>query len=354
LEELGPRILPSIYNWDPTSGNNIDATVVLNGTVYLANWDMGTMGSHTHPITLPTTNDTIVFDGSSGYNGHGQYYNGNADCNVDVNLSGPVVLQNGYTSTITISDGIALNIYGYTDNNIPADFFNVAFAGPNALENFAAGESVLGNFSWQAGGKVTVNGASVLIGNHGGLSQSTASPLIINSGDVGIGPYDANSGTSTFKLTNGSADINVNPNGELDFYMPNNGDATSVLVDNTGTSAWISNNGLVMLYSAPGGLNSSGLIDAPFENHANLTANQGGVWSFREADANNNDLSMDAGTITLGGWTKLSCDHGYTQAGGTLDITDSTSTSLNVDGTGAANFNGGKIVFSSTTGYGRL
>jgi hypothetical protein len=133
LEELGQRILPTAYYWDPTSGTNyLDATQVINGITYYVNFDLGTMGSHTHPTTLPGSTDSLIFDGSSGINGHGQQYNGNAPCNFDVNLTLPVTLQNGYTSTITISNAVTMGIEGFQDNNIGTDNFVVAFAGANA------------------------------------------------------------------------------------------------------------------------------------------------------------------------------------------------------------------------------
>jgi len=51
----------------------------------------------------------------------------------------------------------------------------------------------------------------------------------------------------------------------------------------------------------------------------------------------------------------LTCRWSYTQTGGTLEIADSLPTveTLSVQGPGD-NFNGGKIVFDSTTGFGML
>jgi hypothetical protein len=352
LEELEPRtLLSASFFWDPTSGSNIDATQVINGTTYYVNWDVS-MGTHTHPIVLPTSGDNVYFDGSSGINGHGQHYNGNAACTVSVNLAGHIFLQNGFTATITIPDGNELDSYGFVVYDIGVDNFVLAFGGPGAVNNFASGNSTPGNLSWGAGGKNTVAaGAALFIGTKSGLSQSTASPLII-SGSVGIGPSSNTSGTSTFKLTNSSADITVNANGELDFYMPMNSDT---LVDNTGTVASINNNGLVSLITSPGGTTKTAIFDVPLENHATLNANQGGTWAFNKADANNNDLSMDAGKIIFKNSTALKCFDGYTQTGGTLEIADNSSCTLEGTGVGATdNFNGGKIVFDSATGYGTL
>ncbi len=357
LEELEPlNLLSSTFYWDPTSGSAIDANQVINGTTYYVNWDTQ-FGLHTHPTSLPTSTDNVVFDGSSGYNGHGQYYNGNLPATVDVNLSGNIFLQNGFNAEITINDGMALTCTSYTDNNIGADNFEVAFGGSSAALNFGAtgfvgSVNTMGNFLWHTGGKVNVAaGNSVFIGSKAGLSQSTSSPLYI-SGTVGIGPSDANSGNSTFYLTNGSADINVNTNGALNLFMPVD---NQTLIDNTGTSAWINNNGTVSLVASPGGTNNTAILDVPLQNHATLNANEGGAWAFNKADATNNDLSMDAGKIILMRYTDLKCFDGYTQTGGTLEIADNTSCSLEITGAGGAdNFNGGKIVFDSPTGYGTL
>jgi hypothetical protein len=354
LEELEPRtLLTSTFYWDPTSGSAIDANQVINGVTYYLNWDTQ-FGLHTHPTSLPTSTDNVVFDGSSGYNGHGQYYNGNAPVTVDVNLSGNIFLQNGFNATITINDGMALTCTSYTDNNIGTDDFVVTFGGSSAALNFGATGFVgsvdtMGNFLWHTGGKANVAaGNSVFIGSKAGLSQSTSSPLYI-SGTVGIGPSDANSGTSTFYLTNDSADITVNANGGLNLFAPT---AAATLVDNTGTTAWINNNGTVSLVNSPGG--SQAIIGAPLENHATLNANQSGSWGFGTPDQSGNDLSMDAGTITLQNTVLLGCSHGYTQTGGTLRIADNQSESLLVSTSGTTNFNGGKIVFNSASGYGTL
>lgn len=365
LEWLGKLILPSAspyYYWDPTSGDNVDANAYVGGQIEYVNWDVGTMGSHTHPALLPSSSgaDTIFFDGSSGINGHGQEYNGNQPCNVDVNLTGNVQLQNGYNSQITIGDDLALNMYGYQDNDPNTDNFLVAFAGPNSLVNVPVGSAVMGPFNWLSGGKATVNGGAVIIGNGANLNQSTASPLIINSGTVYIGNQE-DTGNSTFNLTNGSADINVNPNGNLIFYAPYSSNNGAILVDNQRNAALISNNGSTSLTvdsqnTSPGGAS----INAPFDNHAYLYATSGGSWSFQRADTSGNDLSMDAGEISLGRGTNLYCSHQYTQTGGTLEITDGSGEGLLVAaaGGGAANFNGGKILFDGTnpdtSGYGIL
>jgi hypothetical protein len=172
------------------------------------------------------------------------------------------------------------------------------------------------------------------------------------SGTVTIGPTNATSATSTFKLTNSAANITVNTIGALNLNMPSD---SGSLVDNTGTSASINNNGTVSLVNSPG--NTQAYVYAPLENHATLYANQGGTWNFGTADGNKNDISMDAGKIVLAKSTALQFEHGYTQTGGTLEITDNTTSNgligINPGG-GAANFNGGKTVFDSTTGYGQL
>ena len=295
------------------------------------NWSTGVVPENGLPAT---------FDGNVN----------NSKCIVDVNTTqGLTTLQNGYTATITIQNGITMNISGFQDNNVGLDNFVVAFAGPNAVQNYGPGQDVMGDFSWEAGGKTTVNGGNVTIGNGAGLNQSTASPVIINSGVVSIGPTTA-SGASTFDLTNGSADINVNPNGQLDFYLPN---TTDILVSNTGTAAQISNNGTTYLIN--NSFTATAIISAPFENHAQLIADSGGIWRFNRADANGNDLSMDAGQISMLGGVNLTCLDQYTQTGGTLEIADDQPELLDVTGPGvAANFNGGKIVFDSTIGLGTL
>jgi hypothetical protein len=331
LEELEPRCCPSPLTgggtgviWDPQAG-----TPNYNWS-YGPNWQNG---------VAPAPGVTAIFDG--------RY---NLPCDVDINTSNPIVLQNGYTATMTIQNGITMGITGYQDVNIGADNWVLAFAAPNAVEDFTAGWNFLGDFSWGRGGKNVVDGGSVYIGMQSGLAQSTASPLILNGGGVYIGPFGANSGTSQFDLTNGSADINVNASGMLQFSMPTT--LLTTLVSNMGTSAWINNNGTVNLVNIPGG--GSAKIAAPLENHGTLNANQGGIWNFTAADSSGNDINMNTGKITMAGGVNLSCNDGYKQSGGTLEIADNKTEMLQVLPPGTANFNGGKIVFDSATGYGIL
>src|SRR5690348_13248312 len=67
LEWLEDRLAPAAVNmyWDPTSGANASTT---------ANWDVGSLGSGTHPAAAPgnTPNetDTIYFDGTIGRGGN--------------------------------------------------------------------------------------------------------------------------------------------------------------------------------------------------------------------------------------------------------------------------------------------
>jgi hypothetical protein len=71
---------------------------------------------------VPENGDPATFDGSY-----------NSQCIVDVNTTqGLITLQNGYTATITIQDGITMNISGFEDDNVPLDNFVVAFAAANA------------------------------------------------------------------------------------------------------------------------------------------------------------------------------------------------------------------------------
>jgi hypothetical protein len=178
------------------------------------------------------------------------------------------------------------------------------------------------------------------------LSQATYSPVTINTGTLNIGPASATSGSSTFKLMNNAASININnPNGWLNFNMPTDG---TTLIDNgASTKAQINNNsGRINLYNTPGG--GQGYIEAPVENHATLDASYGGSWIFGRKDANGNDLFMDSGTFLLGGGTLINCAHAYTQSGGTLKVYDSQGETLYG---GQQNFNGGKITFTSVTGY---
>lgn len=290
---------------------------------------------------VPENGEPATFDG-----------NFNSQCIVDMNTTqGLITLQNGYTAPITIKDGITMEISGFEDANIGLDNFVVAFAGADAVQDYRDGEAVMGNFSWEAGGKITVNGGDVTIGNGANLKQSTASPLIINSGVVSIGPNTA-ADSSTFFLSNGSALINVNPNGQLDFYLP----ATNlhqVLIQANVEGPEISNNGTTYLV---GSSNSGflGYIKVPFENHAQLNADTGGQWVFSNRDLLGNNLSMDAGQILLMGQASIQCQDQYTQTGGILTVGDDQLETLKASAPGAVNFNGGKIVFDSVAGYGTL
>lgn len=353
LEELGQRILPTAYYWDPTSGQNIDAQIEVNGIFYFANWDLGSMGSHTHPTTLPNPNgtDTVIFDGSSGYNGRHQYYNGNVNCSVDVNLAAITVLQNGYNATITIGDGIEWDINGYQDSDIGVDDFILAFAGPNANPVFKNGSSFMGNFQWLAGGRVNIDGGQVYVGDGAKLNQSTASTVNINSGTLSLGPTRTST-SSTFQLLGAGTDINVNTNGTLDISLSENNNNTALVSSNV-TGPQINNNGTTYLIGTGGG--TEGSIDVPFENHAALYADTGGTWNFGGKDASGNSLSMDAGEIYMMGQVSFWCSNSYTQSGGTLTIGDDEVETLRTVNNGTAdNFNGGKIVFNSAFGYGTL
>jgi hypothetical protein len=336
--------LITVYTWDPHrlgSGTGHGSGNLNYDFSNYHNWLINGQPQNGTSGTIPDDpKDEAIFNGSVS----------NIQCIVDINTSeGYVFLRNGYTATFTISAGISFSISNFADNGIGLDDFVVAFAGPNAVESFAAGLSFLGNFSSEAGGKTTVAaGASVAIGMQSGLNQSTTSPLTI-SGTVSIGPISANSGRSTFKLTNSSADINVNTNGSLIFSAPTN---DQTLVDNTGTAALISNNGTVALQETPG--EGGAIIAAQLANHATLKAAQGGLWDFTRADANNHDVSMDAGKITMADNVSLNCTHGYNQSGGTLEVADNDGGALYVNAGGVANFAGGKIVFDSKTGYGNL
>jgi hypothetical protein len=206
----------------------------------------------------------------------------------------------------------------------------------------------LGNVEWGGSGNVTISGGQVYVGEGNNLNQSSASPIVIKGGTFSIGPSNK-SGTSTFELLN-AAGITVNQNGTLDFSLPDN---DSPLVSNNKAGSSIINNGTTYLI---GTSNSgyTGSIGVVFLNHATLNADTGGSWAFTGKDASGDSLYMDAGTIFLMGGVSINCGANYTQTGGTLAIGDSEQETLTASTPNADNFNGGKIVFDSQTGYGKL
>jgi hypothetical protein len=169
----------------------------------------------------------------------------------------------------------------------------------------------------------------------------------INSGVVSIGPNTAGA-TSTFNLTTADSSIIVNADGQLDFYEPT---AADTLVDNGLKGAEIVNNGTT--YLVGNSSDAKATINAPFENHGILNADTGGTWYFHVADNVGYDLNMDEGKIFLMEGVTITCQHAYNQDGGTLEIGD-TQNEIFWAELGSLNFNGGKIVFSASNGFGKL
>src|SRR5579884_1073529 len=237
ISEPTPQGSTDTLVWNPCQDSDGDDNYNASNPL---NWYDQTLGRQLqNGDPGPGSGTPIIFDAYAGDTPHS-----NAPITWDHSFTVASITLNQYTNVQTVDADLTTS--GYVDEDIGVSNFVVAFAAAADL-NLPFGQDVMGNFNWQAGGKTNVNGAVVIIGNKANLNQSSASPIIINSGSVNIGPANATSGTSTFKLT---ADITVNANGFLNFYEPT---ANATLVDNTGTSALISNKGTTTLRNAPGG-----------------------------------------------------------------------------------------------------
>jgi hypothetical protein len=253
---------------------------------------------------VPENGIPATFDGSY-----------NSKCIVDVSTTeGSITLQNGFTAPFELE--AALNIPDYVDNNIGADDFNVQFLADvpmNLDAEVQAPDQVVdtpGNFDWGPGGVINVeNGVTYNLGVRANLAQSSAVPIVVGAyGRLNFGDSKNSGQYSTFQLTNAAANISVNQDGGIRFYQTGAG-----LISRANAGPVISNNGFVWLIGVAG----AGLTDiaVPLQNHSSFNVN-GGTFEFGVADANGNDLSMDAGSINLSGGATVKCGDQYTQTGG--------------------------------------
>jgi hypothetical protein len=283
-------------------------------------------------------------------NGAPAYFTGtyNSKCIVDTNTTqGTIFLENGFTAPIEIEG--ELNIPGYEDDDIPADDFNVVFLTPDAPMNVNGNTNRVitpGRWNVGAGGQFNVTNNTVInFGIGANLTQSSGSPINVTQGTLNFGDATNSGQYSTFKLTNAAANINIGANGFMNLYQT--GDT---LIDSSANpGAVISNKGNVTLKGVAGAGQTD--IAVPLQNHKTFNV-YGGDWWFTETDTNNDDLSMDAGTINLSGNATIVLDNQFTQTGGALSITDAQETFEAISG--AVNFNGGTVNFTSTSGYGTL
>lgn len=182
-EELENRVVPATVNmyWDPTNLLLADNT---------DNWDVGSLGSGTHPTAPPgKTNgelDNIYFDGSNSAS--------NRNCTWDYkppNTLGFVAFQKGYSQTVTFNDkcGFSVSSYSYVTDN----------SSPTITPNGSSGTNAVAAITLTNGNAFEVTGGSTL--NLSGWSTGNA--IFFASGDQNAGEYLSNGGTVAYKGTAG-------------------------------------------------------------------------------------------------------------------------------------------------------
>lgn len=271
LEVLEDRCCPAALYWDPTFGNIASDA---------SNWDVGSLGSGTHPAAAPGANDTVTFSGAT--------MAGNEPCHWDYSTTvAGVIFSNKYNQILSVLSNINLSV--------GTDRFYVLKSALPTLNMLSRTSSIIltngtfaqvdgsltlsGSLSWQStfftsdgkGELLDVNGGTVTYKGQSNQTDFIKVP-VLNEGTFNVGGNPGSNGGPTLDVSGGDANT-----GSVSWYQDTSGAITNL-------------SGLATLLVESGYTQTAGLLETTDSGPETLQAGASGT---------NGTININGGVVKI-------------------------------------------------------